>query len=190
MASPACRASWPSDRRTGLQRRAPDRGADRLYIILGCSSTASRWWCSPRRSILPSVKAANIDLLWFGISSCWWSEMAQITPPVGFKPLRAAGAHRQTCRGGEGSLPFSSDGRGRALIWISPSWSPSCRTGCSTCGKALSRKKTIRRARRRFHRASPHSAARDAGRCPFKPPDSVVTAEPKWRRALCKAASV
>ena len=34
--------------------------------------------------ILPSVKAAGIDLLWFGIFIVLVVEMAQITPPVGF----------------------------------------------------------------------------------------------------------
>jgi len=34
--------------------------------------------------ILPSVKAAGIDLLWFGIYIVLVVEMAQVTPPVGF----------------------------------------------------------------------------------------------------------
>jgi TRAP-type C4-dicarboxylate transport system permease large subunit len=34
--------------------------------------------------ILPAVKAAGIDLLWFGIFIVLVVEMAQITPPVGF----------------------------------------------------------------------------------------------------------
>jgi TRAP-type C4-dicarboxylate transport system permease large subunit len=34
--------------------------------------------------ILPSVRTAGIDLLWFGIFIVLVVEMAQITPPVGF----------------------------------------------------------------------------------------------------------
>jgi C4-dicarboxylate transporter, DctM subunit len=34
--------------------------------------------------LLPSVRAAGIDLLWFGIFVVLVVEMAQITPPVGF----------------------------------------------------------------------------------------------------------
>jgi TRAP-type C4-dicarboxylate transport system permease large subunit len=34
--------------------------------------------------VLPSVKAAGIDLLWFGVFVVLVVEMAQITPPVGF----------------------------------------------------------------------------------------------------------
>ena len=34
--------------------------------------------------ILPSVQAARIDLIWFGIFIVLVVEMAQITPPVGF----------------------------------------------------------------------------------------------------------
>jgi C4-dicarboxylate transporter DctM subunit len=34
--------------------------------------------------ILPSVEAAGIDLIWFGIFIVLVVEVAQITPPVGF----------------------------------------------------------------------------------------------------------
>jgi TRAP-type C4-dicarboxylate transport system permease large subunit len=34
--------------------------------------------------LLPAIKAAGIDLLWFGIFIILLVEMAQITPPVGF----------------------------------------------------------------------------------------------------------
>jgi C4-dicarboxylate transporter, DctM subunit len=34
--------------------------------------------------ILPTVQAAGIDLIWFGIFITLVVEMAQITPPVGF----------------------------------------------------------------------------------------------------------
>ena len=34
--------------------------------------------------ILPTIEAAGVDLLWFGIFIVLVVEMAQITPPVGF----------------------------------------------------------------------------------------------------------
>jgi TRAP-type C4-dicarboxylate transport system permease large subunit len=34
--------------------------------------------------LIPTLEAANIDLLWFGIFVVLVVEMAQITPPVGF----------------------------------------------------------------------------------------------------------
>jgi C4-dicarboxylate transporter, DctM subunit len=34
--------------------------------------------------LLPTVQAANLDLIWFGIFIVLVVEMAQITPPVGF----------------------------------------------------------------------------------------------------------
>jgi TRAP-type C4-dicarboxylate transport system permease large subunit len=34
--------------------------------------------------LLPTITAAGIDLLWFGVFVVFVVEMAQITPPVGF----------------------------------------------------------------------------------------------------------
>ncbi len=55
-----------------------------LYIILGCFIDGISMVVLTSSVILPSVKAANIDLLWFGIFIVLVVEMAQITPPVGF----------------------------------------------------------------------------------------------------------
>jgi hypothetical protein len=44
-----------------------------FYIILGCFSTAFRWSCWTMGVILPTVEKAGIDLVWFGILSCWSS---------------------------------------------------------------------------------------------------------------------
>src|SRR5216110_1251901 len=55
-----------------------------LYIILGCFIDGISMVVLTSSVILPSVKAAGIDLLWFGIFVVLVVEMAQITPPVGF----------------------------------------------------------------------------------------------------------
>jgi C4-dicarboxylate transporter, DctM subunit len=55
-----------------------------LYIILGCFIDGISMVVLTSSVILPSVRAANIDLLWFGIFIVLVVEMAQVTPPVGF----------------------------------------------------------------------------------------------------------
>ena len=53
-------------------------------MILGCFLDGISMVVLTASVILPSVKAAGIDLLWFGIFIVLVVEMAQITPPVGF----------------------------------------------------------------------------------------------------------
>jgi len=55
-----------------------------LFVILGCFLDGISMVVLTSAVILPSVKAAGIDLLWFGIFVVLVVEMAQITPPVGF----------------------------------------------------------------------------------------------------------
>ena len=55
-----------------------------LFMILGCFLDGISMVVLTASVILPSVKAAGIDLLWFGIFIVLVVEMAQITPPVGF----------------------------------------------------------------------------------------------------------
>jgi len=55
-----------------------------LFILLGCFLDGISMVVLTASVILPSVKAAGIDLLWFGIFVVLVVEMAQITPPVGF----------------------------------------------------------------------------------------------------------
>lgn len=55
-----------------------------LFIILGCFLDGISMVVLTASVILPSVKAAGIDLLWFGIFIVLVVETAQITPPVGF----------------------------------------------------------------------------------------------------------
>jgi len=55
-----------------------------LFMILGCFIDGISMVVLTASVILPSVKAAGIDLMWFGIFIVLVVEMAQITPPVGF----------------------------------------------------------------------------------------------------------
>ena len=55
-----------------------------FYIVLGCFLDGISMVVLTMGVILPTVEAAGIDLLWFGIFVVLVVEMAQITPPVGF----------------------------------------------------------------------------------------------------------
>jgi tripartite ATP-independent transporter DctM subunit len=55
-----------------------------FYIILGCFLDGISMVVLTMGVILPTIEAAGIDLLWFGIFLVLVVEMAQITPPVGF----------------------------------------------------------------------------------------------------------
>ncbi|HSP23678.1 MAG TPA: TRAP transporter large permease subunit [Saliniramus sp.] len=55
-----------------------------LFVILGCFLDGISVVVLTTAIILPMVKAAGIDLLWFGIYVVLVVEMSQITPPVGF----------------------------------------------------------------------------------------------------------
>jgi tripartite ATP-independent transporter DctM subunit len=55
-----------------------------FYVILGCFLDGISMVVLTMGVILPTVQAAHIDLIWFGIFVVIVVEMAQITPPVGF----------------------------------------------------------------------------------------------------------
>ncbi len=55
-----------------------------FYVLLGCFLDGISMVVLTMGVILPTVEAAAIDLLWFGIFLVLVVEMAQITPPVGF----------------------------------------------------------------------------------------------------------
>lgn len=55
-----------------------------FYILLGCFLDGISMIVLTMGVILPTVSAAGIDLIWFGIFVVIVVEMAQITPPVGF----------------------------------------------------------------------------------------------------------
>jgi len=66
-----------------------------LYIVLGCFIDGISMVVLTSSVILPSVRAAGIDLLWFGIFIVLVVEMAQITPPVGFNLFVLQGLTRR-----------------------------------------------------------------------------------------------
>jgi TRAP-type C4-dicarboxylate transport system permease large subunit len=55
-----------------------------FYILLGCVLDGISMVLLTMAIVLPMVKHAGIDLIWFGIFIVFVVEMAQITPPVGF----------------------------------------------------------------------------------------------------------
>ncbi len=55
-----------------------------FYIVLGCFLDGISMVVLTMGVVLPTVQAAQIDLIWFGIFVVMVVEMAQITPPVGF----------------------------------------------------------------------------------------------------------
>jgi C4-dicarboxylate transporter, DctM subunit len=55
-----------------------------FFIVLGCFLDGISMVVLTMAVLLPTVQAASIDLLWFGIFVVLVVEMAQITPPVGF----------------------------------------------------------------------------------------------------------
>jgi C4-dicarboxylate transporter DctM subunit len=55
-----------------------------FYIVLGCFLDGISMVVLTMGVLLPTVQAAGIDLIWFGIFIVLVVEMAQITPPVGF----------------------------------------------------------------------------------------------------------
>lgn len=54
-----------------------------IYIIMGCFLDGISMVLLTAAVILPTVHAAGIDLLWFGIFIVLVVEMSQVTPPVG-----------------------------------------------------------------------------------------------------------
>ncbi len=55
-----------------------------FFIILGCFLDGISIVVLTMGVLLPTVEAAGLDLVWFGIFVVLVVEMAQITPPVGF----------------------------------------------------------------------------------------------------------
>ena len=55
-----------------------------FFIVLGCFLDGISMVVLTIAVLLPTVQAAHIDLIWFGIFIVLVVEMAQITPPVGF----------------------------------------------------------------------------------------------------------
>jgi C4-dicarboxylate transporter, DctM subunit len=55
-----------------------------FFIVLGCFLDGISMVVLTVAVLMPTVQAANLDLIWFGIFIVLVVEMAQITPPVGF----------------------------------------------------------------------------------------------------------
>src|SRR5690606_9332907 len=55
-----------------------------FFVVLGCFLDGISIVVLTMGVLLPTVTAAGIDLLWFGIFLVFVIEMAQITPPIGF----------------------------------------------------------------------------------------------------------
>jgi tripartite ATP-independent transporter DctM subunit len=93
-----------------------------LFIVLGCFLDGISMVVLTAAVILPSVRAAGIDLLWFGIFIVLVVEMAQLTPPVGFNLyVLQALTGRNMFYVARASMPFFMLMMvAVALIWIFP----------------------------------------------------------------------
>ncbi|AWK88139.1 TRAP transporter large permease [Azospirillum thermophilum] len=78
-----------------------------FFVLLGCFLDGISMVVLTTSIILPAVKAAGIDLLWFGIFVVLVVEMAQITPPVGFNLFVIQGlTNRDILYISRAALPF------------------------------------------------------------------------------------
>jgi len=93
-----------------------------LFMVLGCFLDGISMVVLTSAVILPSVRAAGIDLLWFGVFIVLVVEMAQITPPVGFNLFVLQGlTGRNMFYVARASIPFFVlMVAAVALIWVFP----------------------------------------------------------------------
>jgi C4-dicarboxylate transporter DctM subunit len=66
-----------------------------FYIILGCFLDGISMVVLTIGVMQPTIMAAGIDLIWFGVFLVVVVEMAQITPPVGFNLFVLQGMTKQ-----------------------------------------------------------------------------------------------
>lgn len=66
-----------------------------FFILLGCFLDGISMVVLTMAVLLPTVQAAGLDLIWFGIFIVLVVEMAQITPPVGFNLFVIQGMTRK-----------------------------------------------------------------------------------------------
>jgi C4-dicarboxylate transporter, DctM subunit len=100
-----------------------------FYIVLGCFLDGISMVVLTMGVILPTVEAAHIDLLWFGIFIVLVVEMAQITPPVGFNLFVLQGmTNRQITWIARHTIPmFLLMCAAVAMVWLWPAlimWLP------------------------------------------------------------------
>jgi len=93
-----------------------------LFMLMGCFLDGISMVVLTAAVILPTVEAAHIDLLWFGIFIVLVVEMAQITPPVGFNLyVLQSLTGRDIFTVGKAALPFFLLlAVAVAIIWIFP----------------------------------------------------------------------
>ena len=93
-----------------------------LFMVMGCFLDGISMVVLTAAVILPTVQAAHIDLLWFGIFIVLVVEMAQITPPVGFNLYVLQGmTGKDIFTVGKAALPFFClMVIAVVLIWIFP----------------------------------------------------------------------
>ena len=93
-----------------------------FYAVLGCFLDGISMVVLTMGVILPTVQAAGIDLIWFGIFVVLVVEMAQITPPVGFNLFVLQGmTKRQITWIARETLPmFALMIAAVLLIWLFP----------------------------------------------------------------------
>jgi len=93
-----------------------------FYIVLGCFLDGISMVVLTMGVILPTVEAAGIDLIWFGVFVVLVVEMAQITPPVGFNLFVLQGmTRRQITQIARETLPmFCLVMVAVVLIWLFP----------------------------------------------------------------------
>ncbi|UJX43647.1 TRAP transporter large permease [Xanthobacter sp. YC-JY1] len=78
-----------------------------MYIILGCLVDGISMIVLTAVIVLPMVKQAGFDLVWFGVYLVIHVEMAQITPPVGFNLFVLQNmSGRDTLTVAKAALPF------------------------------------------------------------------------------------
>ena len=78
-----------------------------FYMLLGCFLDGISMVVLTMGVIMPTVQAAGIDPIWFGIFIVFVVEMAQITPPVGFNLFVLQGmTGRQLTYVAKVTLPF------------------------------------------------------------------------------------
>jgi tripartite ATP-independent transporter DctM subunit len=93
-----------------------------LFLVMGCFLDGISMVVLTAAVILPSVRAAGIDLLWFGIFIVLVVEAAQLTPPVGFNLyVLQALTRRNMFYVARVSLPFFClMVAAVAIIWVFP----------------------------------------------------------------------
>ena len=79
---PAALAAWVAEQQ--LSPYALIAALTVMYILLGCLIDGISMIVLTTVIVLPMIKQAGFDLVWFGVYLIILVEMAQITPPVGF----------------------------------------------------------------------------------------------------------